>query len=88
MLQDLEYQIGRMLLQNSKMQVVDEAHKDNKILNVAKVVRGKKTEREIVKIEDSSDEPHIKKSKPSQKETKESSNDNKKVPMGSEVLKR
>jgi hypothetical protein len=55
---------------------------------VAQVPRGKKTEKEIVKIEDSPDEPHIKKSKPSQKETKESSNDNKLVPTGSEVAKR
>lgn len=58
------------------------------MLNVAQVLRGKKTEREIVKIEDSPDEPHLKKSKPFQKELKESSNDNKLVPLGSEVAKR
>ena len=77
-----------MLLQNSKMQVADEPYKENEQANIAKMLKGKKVEREIVKIEDSPDEQPIKKSKPLQKETKECGNDHKKVMVGGEAVKR
>lgn len=86
-LQDLEYHIGRMQLQNSKLLVAEELHKENEQSNVVRNPRGRKTEREVIKIENSVDDPPIKKDRNSDKSARESLNTNKKVQYVEEAVK-